>query len=361
VSKIIVNGGEILKRRFKYNELDTYIKNILISSGIDERDASIVSDLLIKAELQGVSSHGLSRIEVYLDRINKGLINIKPNFSIDFKFPSLGIMDADNSLGHVAAYKAMTEAIEKAKIYGISMVGVKNSNHFGVASYYAEMAVKENLVGYVISNGPPATPPWGGREMYFGTNPFAVGIPGGEKGPIIVDMATSVVARGKIIKAAKEGKEIELGWALDEDGKPTTDPNKALKGCILPMGEHKGSAISMLIELMSGLLTGAGYGKQVAWQYDESSGKGNVGHVFCAMNPEGFIDINELRSKMDSFYNEIKEMPKAQGFDSIRLPGESRRESMVENTKKGIELNETLYKTLVELGNNLNVKMPEAL
>lgn len=350
-----------MKKRFDNYELNTYIKNLLVSSGIDERDASIVSDVLIKAELQGVSSHGLTRIEVYLDRINKGLINKKPNISIDFKFPALGIMDADNSLGHLAAYKAMAEAIEKAKTFGISMVGVKNSNHFGVASYYTEMAINENLVGFVISNGPPATPPWGGKEMYFGTNPFAVGIPGGERGPIVVDMATSVVARGKIIKAAKEGKEIELGWALDEDGKPTTDPNKALKGCILPMGGHKGSAITMLIELMSGLLTGAGYGKQVAWQYDEGSGKGNVGHVFCAMNPEGFLNIDEVRNRMDSFYDEIKNMPKAQGFDSIRLPGESRRESIVENTKNGIELNETLYKTLVELGNNLNVKMPEAL
>lgn len=350
-----------MKKRFDFYELNTYIKNLLISSGIEEKDSSIVSDVLIRAELQGVSSHGLTRIEVYLDRINKGLINKTPNFNIDFKFPALGIMDADNSLGHMAAYEAMTLVIEKAKTYGISMIGVKNSNHFGVGSYYAEMAVKENLVGFVISNGPPATPPWGGKEMYFGTNPFAVGIPGGERGPIVVDMATSVVARGKIIKAAKEGKEIELGWALDEDGKPTTDPNKALKGCILPMGGHKGSAITMLIELMAGLLTGAGYGKQVAWQYDETSGKGNVGHVFCAMNPEGFIDVNELRNKMDSFYDEIKEMPRAQGFDSIRLPGESRREKLAENTKKGIELNETLYKTLVELGNNLNVKMPEAL
>lgn len=350
-----------MKKRFDNYELNIYIKNLLVSSGIDERDASIVSDVLIKAELQGVSSHGLTRIEVYLDRINKGLINKKPNISIDFKFPALGIMDADNSLGHLAAYKAMAEAIEKAKTFGISMVGVKNSNHFGVASYYTEMAINENLVGFVISNGPPATPPWGGKEMYFGTNPFAVGIPGGERGPIVVDMATSVVARGKIIKAAKEGKEIELGWALDEDGKPTTDPNKALKGCILPMGGHKGSAITMLIELMSGLLTGAGYGKQVAWQYDESSGKGNVGHVFCAMNPEGFLNIDEVRNRMDSFYDEIKNMPKAQGFDSIRLPGESRRESIVKNTMNGIELNETLYKTLVELGDNLNVKMPEAL
>ncbi|MDD4347429.1 MAG: Ldh family oxidoreductase [Desulfitobacteriaceae bacterium] len=350
-----------MEKRIEYNKLNTYVKNLLMTSGIEERDALIVSDVLIRAELQGVSSHGLSRLEVYLHRISKGLINKKPNFSIDFKFPALGIMDADNSLGHLAAHKAMTAAVEKAKSFGISMVGVKNSNHFGTASYYAEMAVKENLVGFVISNGPPATPPWGGKEMYFGTNPLAVGIPGGERGPIVVDMATSIVARGKIIKAAKEGKEIEPGWALDEEGNPTTNPGKALKGCILPMGGHKGSAITMLIELMAGLLTGAGYGKQVAWQYDENSGKGNVGHIFCAMNPEGFMEADEIRSKMDNFYDEIKGIPKAQGFDSIRLPGESRSKNMDDNIKEGIKLNDTLYKDLVELGNNLGVEMPEIL
>lgn len=350
-----------MEKRIDYNKLKTYVKSLLMSSGIEERDALIVSDVLIKAELQGVSSHGLSRLEVYLQRISKGLINKKPNLSIDFKFPALGIMDADNSLGHLAAHKAMTAAVEKAKDFGISMVGVKNSNHFGTASYYAEMAVKENLVGFVISNGPPATPPWGGKEMYFGTNPLAVGIPGGERGPIVVDMATSIVARGKIIKAAKEGKEIEPGWALDEEGNPTTNPDKALKGCILPMGGHKGSAITMLIELMAGLLTGAGYGKQVAWQYDENSGKGNVGHIFCAMNPVGFMEADEIRSKMDNFYDEIKGIPKAQGFDSIRLPGESRSKNMDDNIKEGIKLNDTLYKDLVELGNNLGVEMPEIL
>ncbi len=350
-----------MDRRFNHMELKKYIKELLISSGIEESGAEIVSDVLIRAELQGVSSHGATRIGVYLDRIKKGLINKNPKIKIEFKFPALGIMDADNAIGHFAAYNAMKEAVEKAKVYGISMVGVKNSNHFGAASYFAEMAVRENLVGFVISNGPPATPPWGGKEMYFGTNPLAVAIPGGERGPIVVDMATSIVARGKIIKAAKEGKPIPSGWALDADGNSTTDAKEALKGCLLPMGEHKGSAITMLIELMAGLLTGAGYGKQVAWQYDETAGKGNVGHIFCAINPEGFMNLEETRNRMDSFYDEIKEMPRAAGYESIRLPGESKRNNLANNTENGIKINDTLHNTLLELGNEYNVEMPDAI
>lgn len=347
-----------MKRFFNYTELKDYARDLLVSAGIKKKSAAIVADVLVTAEFQGVSSHGLTRMEVYLSRIKEGLINKDPYINTEFKFPTLGIMDADNALGHVSSYNAMSEVIRRAKIYGISMIGVKNSNHFGTASYFAEMAVQENLVGLVISNGPPATPPWGGKEMYFGTNPLAVGIPGGAKGPIIVDMATSIVARGKIIKAAKEGKPIKLGWALDMDGNPTSDANEALKGCIMPMGEHKGSAITMLIELMAGLLTGAGYGKKVAWQYDKESGKSNVGHMFCAINPKGFMDIEEIRVRMDNFYDEIKAMPKAFGYDSIRLPGENRRKNMNRNIENGILLNDTLYSTLIELGYEYNIKIP---
>ena len=354
-------GGEKMNRRYNHKEMTEFINNLLTTSGIVEREARIVTDVLLRAELQGVSSHGLTRIGVYLDRIGKGLINIKPQMKLDFKFPALGILDADNALGHVAAYDAMSAAIEKAKAFGIGMVGVKNSNHFGAASYFAEMAANDNLVGFVISNGPPATPPWGGKEMYFGTNPLAVCIPGGESGPIIVDMATSIVARGKIIKAAKEDRPIESGWALDEDGNPTTDANKALKGCLLPMGGHKGSAITMLIELMAGLLTGAGYGRQVAWQYDESAGKGNVGHIFCAINPENFMDLEEVKARMDNFHNEIKSMPRAAGFEEIRLPGESKRRNYSSNIQNGLEINESLYNTLRDLADSLMVEMPGEL
>lgn len=350
-----------MERRFRNTEIKKYIKDLLVCSGIEEEGANIVSDVLIRAELQGISSHGISRMGVYLERIKKGLINKSPDIKIEYRFPALGIMDADNAMGHVAAYNAMKEAIEKAKVYGISMVGVKNSNHFGTASYFAEMGVSENLVSFIISNGPPATPPWGGKEMYFGTNPLAVGIPGGKRGPILVDMATSIVARGKIIKAAKEGTSIPSGWALDADGNPTTDASEALKGCLLPMGGHKGSAITMIIELMAGLLTGAGYGKQVAWQYDETAGKGNVGHIFCAINPEGFMDIEETLGRMDSFYDEIKEMARAVGHDSIRLPGERKRQNMAINIENGIKVNDSLYNTLLELGNEYNVEMPKVI
>ena len=347
---------------FTYKELFNFSENLLINSGIKKCDAEIVVKVLIQADLEGIASHGLTRLPIYLERIEKGLINANPKITLEFLFPALGIMDADNSLGHVAAYTAMEKIIANAKEYGISAIGVKNSNHFSAASYYANMAMNEGLVGIVIANGPPAIPPWGGREAYFGTNPLAISIPGGDEyGPISIDMATSIVARGKIIKAAQEGNLIGSDWALDEVGKPTTDAKAALKGCILPMGAHKGAALAMAIEMMAGLLTGAGYGKGVIWQYSDSPQPSNVGHLLIAFNPEGFLDKATIKSRMDDMIKEMKGMPKAIGIEEIRMPGERERELVKVNLENGITLSKELVEKFEQLSAKLSVPMPKSI
>ncbi|KJS83032.1 MAG: hypothetical protein JM58_13480 [Peptococcaceae bacterium BICA1-8] len=333
-----------------------------MNSGVKKNDAEIVVKVLIQADLEGISSHGLTRLPIYLERIEKGLINANPNITLEFLFPALGIMDADNSLGHVAAHTAMEKIIANAKEYGISAIGVKNSNHFSAASYYANMAMNEGLVGIVIANGPPAIPPWGGREAYFGTNPLAISIPGGDEyGSISIDMATSIVARGKIIKAAQEGNLIGPDWALDEEGKPTTDAKAALKGCILPMGAHKGAALAMAIEMMAGLLTGAGYGKGVIWQYSDSPQPSNVGHLLIAFNPEGFLDKATIKSKMDDMIKQMKDMPKAIGVEEIRMPGARERELVKINLENGITLSKELVEKFEQLSAKLSVPMPKSI
>ncbi|MFZ5943255.1 MAG: Ldh family oxidoreductase [Bacillota bacterium] len=347
---------------FSVPELIDFSEKLLINSGIKKEDAQIVVKVLIQADLEGVGSHGLTRLPVYLERLEKGLINKEPVIKTVFNFPALAIVDADNGLGHVAAYEAMKTVIKKAKEFGIAAVGVKNSNHFSAASYYANMALEENLVGIVIANGPPAIPPWGGREAYFGTNPLAISIPGGSDfGPISIDMATSIVARGKIIKAAQEGEPIGPDWALDSEGKPTADAKEALKGCILPMGAHKGAALAMAIEMLSGLLTGAGYGKGVIWQYSDSLDPSNVGHLMIAINPQGFLDLEEIRSRMDAMIGEMKSLPKAYGYDEIRMPGERERELAKTNYARGISLGKELLEKFEQLSVKFSVPLPESI
>ncbi|MFZ7104055.1 MAG: Ldh family oxidoreductase [Peptococcaceae bacterium] len=350
------------KFRFHYKELFDFSENILVNSGVPEKHAEIVVKVLIQADLEGISSHGLTRLPVYLERIEKGLINTNPRIALDFPFPALGVLDADNSLGHVAAHTAMEELIIKAKEYGIAGIGIRNSNHFGAASYYANMAMQHNLVGIVLSNGPPAIPPWGSYEPYLGTNPIAVSIPGGDEyGPLVIDLATSIVARGRIIKAALEGLPLEPGWALDSKGKPTTNAGAALQGCILPMAQHKGAALAMAVEILAGLLTGAGYGKDVIWQMSDLPLPGNVGHLLISFNPEGFLNIPVIKAKMDSMMKEMKSLPKAYGFTEIRIPGEKGRKMAESNKQKGIILSRELVEKFAHLAVKLSVPLPKSM
>jgi len=344
---------------YGYQDLALFMENLLVNSGVKREDAKIVANVLITSDLEGVASHGITRLPIYLERLSKGLINKNPNITLLFPFPALGVMDADNGLGHIAAHQAMENAIEKTKILGIAAVGVRKSNHFGAASYYADMAVKQGLIGIVIANAPPAIPPYGGREPYFGTNPLAISIPGGKQyGPISIDMATSVVARGKIIKAAQENTMIPKDWALDEEGKPTEDAKAALKGCILPMGGHKGAALAMAIEILAGLMTGAGFGKDVIWQYSDSPEPSNVGNLFIAINPRGFMTDDEFKDRMDEIIGEMKGLAKAHGFAEIRIPGEKRRMLSEANKDKGVALSKALVEELKEFSTTLNVEMP---
>lgn len=338
--------------------LKDFCSNALAKLGVPKESADIVSDHLIWADLMGISSHGVTRLGIYVKRIQAGLTNARPNISIVRETPSMAILDGDNGLGQVVGVKAVELAIEKADKVGVGVVGVRRTTHFGCAGYYALKAIEKDMIGVVMSNAPSTMAPWGARVPYLGTNPIAFGVPTKEFPPILLDMATSIVARGKIILAAKEGKTIPEGWAVDPEGEFTTDPESALKGAVLPFGGPKGSGIALMIDIFSGILSGAEFGSHIGSLYDDFSKPQNVGNFIIAFNIESFCPVDEFKERIELMRQEIKSLPKAKGVDEILLPGEIEFRRYVENKKNGVQLSPEVIKELKEVGEELSLKFP---
>ncbi|MGQ7792596.1 Ldh family oxidoreductase [Faunimonas sp. B44] len=301
-------------RRFVTALLETY--------DLPAADARIVAQCLVRADLRGVDTHGLMRLPGYLDRLRRGLVNARPNLKPRRVMPAVAHLDGEDGLGFVVATRAMAEAMAIAREMGIGMVSAKRSTHFGMAATYLLQAIEAGFIALVFTNASRAMPPWGGREALLGTSPFAAGAPGGEKGPFILDMAPSVAARGKIRRAIRLGEPIPIDYALDADGKPTTDPVKALAGVVLPMGGPKGSGLSMLMDILGGVISGAGFAGDVADQYKDYTRAQNVGHFFLAIKPDLFMSAEEYRQRMDVLVERVKAVPLAEGFEEILMPGE---------------------------------------
>ncbi len=338
--------------------LKNFCCDVLLKLGITKESADIVSDHLVWADLMGISSHGVTRLGIYVKRIQTGLTNAKPNIHIVRESPSMAVLDGDNGLGQVVGVKAVELAIEKANKVGVGVVAVRHTTHFGCAGYYALKAIEKDMIGVVMSNAPSTMAPWGARVPYLGTNPIAFGIPTREFPPILLDMATSIVARGKIILAAKEGKTIPEGWAVDPEGEFTTDPESALKGAVLPFGGPKGSGIALMIDILSGILSGAEFGSHIGSLYDDFSKPQNVGNFIMVFNIENFCPVNEFKERVELMRQEIKSLPKAKGVDEILLPGELEFRRYVENKRSGIQLGPEVIKELKEVGKLLSVNFP---
>jgi LDH2 family malate/lactate/ureidoglycolate dehydrogenase len=244
-------------------------------------------------------------------------------------------IDGHDGVGQVLTRNATREAIRRAKAHGIAAVGVRNSNHFGTCMYYTLMGAREGCVTLLTSNGGPAMAPWGGRRKIIGTNPWSVAAPAGSKPPFVVDMANTGVARGKIYLARNRNEPIPLGWAIDTDGAPTTDPQKAIDGIILPMAGHKGYAIAAMVDMLSGVLTGSGFLSAVHSPY-KTAEKSNCGHLVIAIKIEAFQPLAEFNARMEQFIAEIKAVPLAQGCDEVFYPGEMEARNDVRNRRDGL-------------------------
>jgi LDH2 family malate/lactate/ureidoglycolate dehydrogenase len=308
----------------------------MTANGLDEGDGGIVADRLVRADLRGVDTHGILRLPGYLDRLRRGLINARPVLEPKMVSPVAAHLDGDNGFGFVVATRAMAKAMEIAGQSGMGLVSAKRSTHFGMAASYLLQAVEAGFIALVFTNASRAMPPWGGREALLGTSPFAAGAPGGEAGPFILDMAPSVAARGKIRKALRAGQSIPDDYALDADGKRTTDPAKALEGVVLPMGGPKGSGLSMLMDILGGVISGAAFAGDVADQYKDYERSQNVGHFFLAIKPDLFLSADEYRARMDILLGRVRGAPKAEGFDEILVPGEPEARNEARRLVSGI-------------------------
>lgn len=336
-------------RALRSDKLTEFVRLVAVKAGMRDDDALILAGSLVEANLLGIDTHGVSRLAIYLKRISLGLIDAKAVPVFQKSASSVGVLDAKNGLGQVAGVKAMRLAVQMAKEFGVGAVGVKNSQHFGVAGYYCLEAAKENCIGLAFTNAEPALPPWGSYEAIFGTNPIAMGVPTGMEIPILIDLSTSIVARGKIIAASKRGEEIPEGWALDNEGRSTTDATKALEGAVLTMAGPKGYALALMVDILSGVLTGGGFGTGVKSMYKNLTQPANVGHFLMALNVEAFMPEAVFFERIKGLIGSIKAAKKCEGTSEIFLPGEREAETRRERTQRGIDLEEATLKELQQI------------
>ena len=329
-------------------KLKSEIKKIFIKNGLINDHATICVNALINAELVGAPTHGLSRLKMYCDRIKKKLINPKPKIKIKKISQSISHVDANNSIGFVAADVSIKLAIKNAKKTGIGLVAVKNSGHYGLSGYYAEQAVKKNLMVMIFTNAPPAVAPHGALKSLFGTNPICFGSPTGSKIPFILDTSISMINRGKIRVAAREGNKIPENVALDKFGKPTTDAKKALEGVQLPIAGFRGSGLAWMVDILSGVFTGGNHAGRVKDPFIDFTGPQNIGHLFFVMKPDLFVGKNYNKRIKDNIKT-IKKLPKIRGIKEIFYPGQNKYIRFKNNEKKEIKISKSVFKDLDSL------------
>lgn len=317
-----------------YDALQQRVTQIF-SAYLDESAAAHVAHCLVDAEARGVASHGVGRIPVYTKRLRLGVVNRAPRLSFR-DGGATGHLDGDNGMGYVVARAAMQHAVDKGVKHGIGMVLASNSNHFGMAASYLQQAVEANLCALVFTNAPPLMPVWGGRTPFLGTSPFAFAAPGNT--PFMLDMATSTVAFGKIRRAARMGESIPADWALDAEGRPTTDPHAAIDGVVLPMGGPKGAGLGLMMEIVAGVMSGSAFGGEVRNQNADFSAPQNVGHTFITFRPDCAMPFGDYLGRVDELVARAKASPLAAGVERIYMPGERENIAAATAREKGIVL-----------------------
>ncbi len=328
----------------KVKKLRSLLIKILTKYSLSNNDSKIISNALINAELVGAYGHGLSRLKMYCDRISRKVINPKPKIKIKKISPSISYIDANNSIGFVAADIAIKKAIGHAKKTGIGLVAVKNSGHYGLSGYYAEQAVRNNLITMIFTNAPPAVAPHGALKSLFGTNPICFGAPTATKIPFILDTSISMINRGKIRLAARNNKKIPKGVALDKFGNPTTNAEKALAGVQLPIAEFRGSGLAWMVDILSGVLTGGNHAGKVKDPFEDFTGPQNIGHLFFTFKANLFQKNYNQRIKEN--IRIIKKLPKIKGVKEIMYPGQNKFKRFKENSRKEINITKIIKKDL---------------
>ena len=334
--------------------LQAFATTLFAALKVPHFDAVLIADSLVQADLWGHQSHGVMRLPWYAKRLQTGAMHAvtQPETIVDAG--AIAVIDGHDGIGQVLATQATAEAMRRAKQHGIGAVAVRNSNHFGTAMYYSLMGTKEDCVLMVTTNASPAMAPWGGREKRVGTNPWSLAAPAGKYAPMVLDIANTAVARGKIYLAKQKDMDIPAGWALDTLGAPTTDAAEAIAGLIAPMAGHKGYAIAVMMDMLSGVLTGSAFGAAVQGPY-QSENRSGCGHLIIALNIAAFMPATEFGERMEQLIAQLKSTPLASGTTEIYYPGELEACNAERQLREGLVLPKQTMADLDSLANELEI------
>ncbi len=345
------------------SDLAVFAAQLLAAAGLSSADAEQTAHILVEANLRGVDTHGVALLSLYVRQLRRGLVNAKPQRTFTRRRAAVGILDADHGLGHVATAQAMEHAVRMAKEAGVATVLVRNSNHFGAAAYYAMLASRQGCIGTVWSPAEASVVPFGGRQRFFGTNPIAISAPAGARYPgFTVDMATSVVAGGKIAQAGKNHETIPAGWAIDRDGQPVEQPSdddEVLRTySLLPVGGAKGYGLATMIEWTSSLLTGMQWGPTIPRWSDNLAEPASIAHYVQALDVEAFVPLDQYRQRVDEFCASLKSVPTAEGHLEVLLPGEPELARVRQRARTGCPLTNHVRSILSALGTEYGIRPP---
>jgi L-2-hydroxycarboxylate dehydrogenase (NAD+) len=339
------------------DRLGAFITRAATAAGLPAKDAEILAGLMVEADLRGSDTHGVIRLPLYLRRIRAGGINTNPNIRVVSDRPSAALIDGDNGMGHLVMRRVAHLAIEKAKATGIGWVGARMSNHAGPAALYVTMPLKHDMIGLYFAVGSSNhLPPWGGSESLLGTNPMAVAVPAGDEPPIVLDMSPTVAAFGKVRLKAQRGEQMPVGWMIDKQGKPLTDPKRMDEGHLLPIGEYKGSGLSLIIGLLAGALNRAALGRDVVDFVKEAGKPTNTGQAIAAISIDAFMPAAEFKRSVDQVIRDIRNSPKLPGFERIWLPGEQSHAKLLDRRAHGVPIPKALRDSLDAVARDFNVE-----
>jgi LDH2 family malate/lactate/ureidoglycolate dehydrogenase len=336
-----------------------FVSEAFLAVGLPAKDAGTCAQLMARADLQGADGHGIFRLPQYIRRIKGGAVNVKPQVRLAREAAGMALVDGDNGMGHVVMSFAAKTAIDKAKTSGVAWVGVNRSNHAGPASLYASMPLEHDMIGlYLAVGNANHMAPWGGVDLLLSTNPIAVAVPGTE-GPIVLDMATSVAAYGKVKTAAQRGETMPEGWMIDHQGKPLTDPKRSGEGLLMPIGGYKGYGLALVIGLLAGSLNAAAMGSETIDFNADDTTPTNTGHAIVALSIAAFGELDDFKRRVDKLVREIRRSKRMPGVDRVWLPGEQSRAKLEERSRLGIPIPDALRASLDKLAADLKIKALE--
>ena len=336
--------------------LEAYIARAFAAVGIAPDDAAVLGRLITEADLRGSDTHGVFRMPPYIKRIKSGGINPRANIRVVEERASTALIDGDNGMGHLAMKLAAETAIAKARATGVGWVGARMSNHSGPAALYAMMPLAYDMIGLTFAVGSANhLPPWGATLSLLGTNPLAVAVPAQDEPPVVMDMSPTVAAYGKVRLKAARGEPMPVGWMIDRQGQPLTDPNRADEGSLLPIGDYKGSALSLIIGLLAGSLNRAAFGPEIAELLKTPNAPSNVGQSVVALSVEAFAPVAEFKRNVDAIIRAIRAAPRLPGVERIWLPGEQSHTKRLDRAHNGIPMPAGLRKSLDQLADELKI------